>query len=270
MIITSFSNPKVKLIRKLDQKKYRQETGLFFVEGLRSVGEAVQTGASIDSLVFSPELLVSEFGQGLLDNPVVENVDRIEVSAEIYEKIAHKQGPQGIGALVRQNWRTLDSLAIQPQDLWIALDRVADPGNLGTIMRTADAVGCRGVILVGDSTDPYDPTAVKASMGAIFSLELVQCPWQTFHNWQRQQGVTVVGTSDHASLDYTEASYQRPTILLMGSERHGLTDEMMAACHQMVKIPMAGRGDSLNLAVATAVIVYEIFNQTRDLDIIRS
>lgn len=270
MIITSFSNPKVKFIRKLDQKKYRQETGLFFVEGLRSVGEAVQTGALIESLVFSSELLVSDFGQGLLDEPAVENIERIEVSAEIYEKIAHKQGPQGIGALVRQNCRTLETLAVQPGDLWIALDRVADPGNLGTIMRTADAVGCRGVFLLGDSTDPYDPTAVKASMGAIFSLELVQCSWHAFHNWQLQQAVTVIGTSDHASVTYNEASYGRPIILLMGSERHGLTDEMMAACHQMVKIPMVGRGDSLNLAVATAVIVYEIFNQTRDLDIIKS
>ena len=269
MIITSFSNPKIKLIRKLDQKKFRQDTGLFFVEGLRSVGEAVQTHAPIESLVIAPELLISEFGLNLLEDPAVRNIDRIEVIAEIYEKIAHKEGPQGIGALVRQNWQTLSTINILPQDIWIALDRISDPGNLGTIMRTADAVGSRGIILLGDSTDPYDPTAVKASMGAIFSLNLIHCPWQDFSDWKAQKGITMVGTSDRAEKAFTAVIYQRPLILLMGSERHGLTDEMMSACDQMVAIPMVGRGDSLNVAVATAVVLYEIYKRSQDLDIIK-
>ena len=267
MIITSFSNSKIKSIRKLDQKKYRQETGLFFIEGLHTVGEAVQTNAPIQSLVIAPDLLVSDFGLELLDHPNVRDTDKIQVSPEIYQKIAHKQGPQGIGAILRQNWVDLDDQQVNPQSLWIALDSVSDPGNLGTIMRTADAVGCQGIILLGHSTDPYDPTAVKASMGALFSLNLVQSTWQQFFTWHHENQIHLVGTSDHANEDYQKVRYQHPLVLLMGSERHGLTDEMMAACEQIVRIPMGGRSDSLNLAVATAIVLYEIFNQTRKPEI---
>jgi RNA methyltransferase, TrmH family len=269
MIITSFSNPKVKAIRKLEGKKYRESSGAFFIEGLRTVGEAVQTGAPIQSLVIAPDLLISEFGQSLLTHPAVNDVDRMEVSAEIYEKIAHKEGPQGIGAVVQQNWLALTQLSTHPTDLWIVLDRVADPGNLGSIMRTADAVGCRGVILLGPSTDPHDPTAVKASMGSIFSLALVKSDWGAFRSWQVENKLTLVGTSDHAATDYQAVAFQRPLALLMGSERHGLPGEMIDACDALVSIPMAGRADSLNLSVAAAVVLYEIFNQSRKLDTIK-
>lgn len=265
MIITSFSNPKVKTIRKLDQKKYREASGHFFIEGLRTVGEAVQTGAPIQSLVIAPELLVSEFGLSLLNHPTVRDVERIEVSAEIYEKIAHKEGPQGIGAVVQQNWHALKCLNPDQTDLWVALDQVADPGNLGTIMRTANAVGCRGLILLGSSTDPHDPTAVKASMGTVFSLALVKSDWDAFRQWQKANQVGLVGTSDAAETDYQAIHYPRPLILLMGSERHGLPTEMIAACGSVVRIPMQGRADSLNLAVATSIMLYEIYNQNRKL-----
>ncbi len=269
MIITSFANPKVKAIRKLEEKKHRQATGEFFIEGLRTVGEAIQTGAPIQNLVIAPELLVSEFGQSLLLHPAVKGVEIIEVSQEIYSKIAHKQGPQGIGAVVRQRWVALDTLKAAPKDLWVALDRVADPGNLGTIMRTADAVGCRGVILLGHTTDPYDPTAVKASMGSIFALTLVSADWAAFLAWREANQVSLVGTSDRAATDYQAVTYATPLALLMGSERHGLPDEMTAACDALVRIPMHGRADSLNLAIATSLVLYEIFNQSRKLDTIQ-
>jgi len=268
MIITSFSNPKVKAIRKLDGKKYRVASGEFFIEGLRTVGEAVPTVAPIKALVVAPDLLVSASGPSLLAHPAVSDVDRIEVSAEIYEKIAHKEGPQGIGAVVQQNWHTLNHLSPNQAALWVALDRIADPGNLGSIMRTADAVGCRGVILLGPSTDPHDPTAVKASMGSIFSLALVKSDWTEFRTWQVENKLTLVGTSDHAAMDYQAVAYRRPLALLMGSERHGLPGKMVSACDALVCIPMAGRADSLNLSVAAAVVLYEIFNQSRKLDTI--
>jgi len=270
MIITSFSNPKVKYIRKLEQKKYRQETGRYFIEGLRTVGEAIQTGAPIETLVVAPDLLISDFGQDLLKHPFIQQTERIEVSAEVYDKIAHKQGPQGIGAIMNQQWQSLETMQTKGNDLWIALDAIADPGNLGTIMRTADAVGCRGLILLENSTDPYDPTAVKASMGALFSLELIQSDWSTFRTWQKSNQLTMIGTSDSAKLDYQKPLYTYPLILLMGSERQGLSEEMISSCDNLVRIPMEGRSDSLNLAVATAVMLYEIYNQNRNLDIIKS
>lgn len=263
-MITSFSNPTVKALRKLEQKKYRQQSGTYFIEGLRTVGEAIQTQAPIQTLVVAPDLLVSEFGQSLLADPSLAEVEKIEISAEIYEKLAHKQGPQGIGAVVKQSWQNLTTIQLSPDDLWVALDAVADPGNLGTIMRTADSVGARGIILLGHSTDPYDPSAVKASMGAIYSLTLVKTSWDEFHTWLSEEKALLVGSSDHGATDYQRIRYQRPLILLMGSERHGLPDEMMAACDHLARIPMAGRSDSLNLAVATAVMLYEIYNQSRN------
>ncbi len=269
MIITSFSNPKVKAIRKLEAKKHRDSSGEFFIEGLRTVGEAIQTGAPIQSLVIAPDLLVSEFGQSLLKHPAVNHIERIEVSQEIYQKIAHREGPQGIGALVQQSWCPLEQVEINQASLWVALDRIADPGNLGTIMRTADAVGCQGLILLGPSTDPHDPTAVKASMGSIFSLALVKSDWTDFHTWLVEKRVKLVGTSDRAVTDYQAVSYQRPLALLMGSERQGLPDDMINACDTLVRIPMVGRADSLNLAVATGIVLYEIFNQSRKLDTIK-
>lgn len=269
MIITSFSNDKVKAIRKLEDKKARQSTGLYFIEGLRTVGEAIQTGAPIESLVYSPELLVSDFGQSLLSHPGVRDVEQITVSREVYEKIAHKQGPQGLGAVVHQKWYTLETLPVNTTDLWVVLDQIADPGNLGTIMRTADAVGCQGLILLGHTTDPHDPTAVKASMGSIFSMTLAASNWEAFDTWRTENQIALVGTSDRADADYQAIQYQYPLAVLMGSERHGLPDYMLAACDSLVRIPMRGRADSLNLAVATAIVLYEIYNQTRKLDTIK-
>jgi TrmH family RNA methyltransferase len=268
MMITSFANQKVKLIRKLDQKKHRQETGLFFIEGLRTVGEAIQTQAPIEALIIAPELLVSDFGHTLLDHPTLKHTEIVEVSAEIYQKIAHREGPQGIGAIVQQTWVSLAQTDISKHDVWVALDAISDPGNLGTILRTADAVGSRGIILLGHSTDPYDPSAVKASMGSIFSLELMQTEWQPFYDWCKDKRLSLVGTSDRAPADYHSIAYKRPLVLLMGSERHGLSAEMQTACDQVASIPMVGRSDSLNLAVSTAIMLYEIFNQYRDKDII--
>lgn len=268
-MITSFSNPTVKFIRKLDQKKFRQESGVFFIEGLRTVGEAIQTGAPIKTLVISPELLVSDFGKSLLNNNAVGAIERIELSSEIYKKIAHKEGPQGIGAIIHQNWSALDDVQVNPGDIWVALDAISDPGNLGTIMRTTEAIQGRGIILLENSTDPHDPSAVKASMGAIFSLVLIQASWEHLSDWRDKNKLSLVGTSDRALADYQGIAYQRPLILLMGSERHGLSPEMMAACDLTVRIPMAGRSDSLNLAVATALMLYEIYNQSRKVDIIK-
>jgi RNA methyltransferase, TrmH family len=269
-MITSFANPKVKFLRKLEQKKYRQETGVFLIEGLRVVGEAVQIKAPIQYLVIAPDLLTSQFGNDIIRQASEQKKDVVEVSAEIFQKLAHKDGPQGIAAVVQQAWVALEQVIVKPDDLWVVLDEIADPGNLGTILRTADAVGVSGIILTGHTTDPYDPTAVKASMGAVFTLHLVQSTWDQVYQWREQNHVNLVGTSDSAEKDYQSVKYTRPIALLMGSERHGLGTEVQAACDLMVRIPMAGRSDSLNLAVATGVMLYEIFNQFRNLDKIDS
>jgi TrmH family RNA methyltransferase len=263
-LITSTANPTIKLIRKLHEKKERLQTGLFYIEGLRIVIEALQQGAEVECLVVAPDLLTSEFGWQKVEEENRRGIQVLQVSQAVFTSLASKQNPQGIAAVVRQRWQDASSLRLASQDLWVALDSVADPGNLGTILRTNDAVGGKGVILLDNSTDPYDLTTIRASMGAIFSQGLVKTTFEQFLQWKQDHDYALIGTSDRASADYCQASYPLPMILLMGSERLGLLEEHMRACDQLVSIPMVGRSDSLNLAVAAGVMLYEIFNQQRE------
>lgn len=258
-MIISLSNERIKHIRHLKDRKYRNETGLYFIEGLRLVIEACQQGAKIDLLVVAPDLLTSEVGKQLILKEQW-NSKILEVSAEVFTSISHKEGPQGIAAILMQDWVGLDT--IKPENsLWVALDSIADPGNLGTILRTTDAVGGLGVILLDESTDPYDPTALRASMGAIFDLKISKCSLDEFREWKQSQVVFLVGTDGEAEFDYRQIQYPQPLVVLMGSEREGLHSEHYALCDKVVKIPMIGRSDSLNLAVATGIMIYEVFNQ---------
>lgn len=267
-MITSSNNDRIKSIRKLHERKARQESGQFFIEGLRIVAEAIEQGARIDTLVVAPELLKSPFGKGLVETQREVGTPILEVSEEVFQRISMKEGPQGIAAVVQQRWLPLEAVRLEPgtpkgNGTWVALDSVADPGNLGTILRTIDAVGGRGVILLDQSTDPYDPSATRASMGALFAQSLVRATFAEFADWKRQNNYPVIGTSDKAQTDYHAYSYPSALILLMGSERQGLQEQHLALCDTVVSIPMLGKSDSLNLAVATAVVLYEILNQRR-------
>ncbi|MRR29537.1 RNA methyltransferase [bacterium] len=263
MWITSLSNARVKQIRKLRDRKERQETGLFYIEGLRIVTEAVQKNAPIELLITAPELLTSEFGQELAISQVKRGVQVLELSAEVFKGLALKDGPQGMAAVVRQNWLPLARITPTIGEDWVALHEVADPGNLGTILRTHDAVAGAGVILLDHCTDPYDPTSIRASMGAIFSQRIVKTTYEDFAEWKKASGMALVGTSDKAESDYHAYKYPTPLTLLMGSERQGLSDDLWKLCDGVVSIPMIGSSDSLNLSVATGVVLYEIFNQRR-------
>jgi TrmH family RNA methyltransferase len=272
-MITSLSNERIKTIRKLQDRKSRQESGLFYIEGLRIVAEALEQAAAgrakVDTLVVAPDLLKSSFGQQLVTEQRELGVPVLEVSSEVFERISLKEGPQGIAAVMQQQWQSVEETRLKvgqalASHTWVALDSVADPGNLGTILRTHDAVGGQGVILLDQTTDPYDPSAVRGSMGALFTQALVRASFSEFARWKRQHGYPVVGTSDKAEMDYHQYRYPPELVLLMGSERQGLQEHHLALCDAVVSIPMLGKSDSLNLAVATAVVLYEILNQRRE------
>ena len=263
-MITSSANERIKQMRKLQDRKERMESGLFYLEGLRIVGEAIEAGETLETLVIAPDLLRSEYGLKLASDEAGKGTDVLEVSGEVFRRMALKEGPQGIAAVVRQRWIDLDEVQLQPGRPWIALDSVADPGNLGTILRTSDSAGGVGVILLDQSTDPYDPSAVRASMGALFDQKVVRASFEEFASWKRAGGFTLVGTSDKAEQDYHAYRYPATQVVMMGSEREGLLPQHLSLCDAVVSIPMMGKSDSLNLAVATAVILYEILNQRRD------
>lgn len=264
-VITSSSNPRLKEIRKLRERKYRMESGLAWVEGLRACGDAFTRPESIDLVVICPECLHSTYADELLKKAHAQGLEVLDVSREAFATLSGKENPQGMGVIIRQTFAPLDMIALSGDDLWVALDRVADPGNLGTILRTLDACGGKGLFLLDQCTDPYDPTAIRASTGAVFHLNLVKTDTDSFSRWKNSTGVTLIGAvAVPGAEDYHSKHYSSPLVLILGSEREGLTPTLTALCDGRVSIPMVGHVDSLNLAEATAVMLYEVFNQRRD------
>ncbi|WP_376794291.1 TrmH family RNA methyltransferase [Thermogemmatispora sp.] len=265
MQIASPANPRIKAIRALRQRHERERSGCFFIEGIRLVAEALQTGAPVETLVVAPSLLRSDFARALVVQAQTSGIPLLEVSEAVFSSLSQKEGPQGLAAVVRQRWLRLEELRLGPGDYWVALHAAQDPGNIGTILRTADAAGARGVMLLDHCADPHDPQAVRASMGALFSQGLVRASFAAFCRWKAETGCPVIGTSGQATTDYRSLRYPLPFVLLMGSEREGLSPAQQASCEQVVSIAMTGRSDSLNLAVATALVLYEVFYQQRSL-----
>jgi RNA methyltransferase, TrmH family len=264
--ITSLANPRIKRIRKLADRKERKREGVFLAEGLRIVIEAIQLQQNIETLIIAPDLMRSETGMEYIQGFSSAHPDRLlEVSEDVFRSFSGKDGPQGIAAVIVPQELSLDQIHPMGQERWVALDEIADPGNLGTILRTVDAVGAQGIILLDDCTDPYDPAALRGSMGAGFSLGIVRASFTEFKDWAEKTQVHVVGTSDKAKQDYHSAEYSLPLVLLMGSERQGLDQQHFDLCEQVVSIPMNGRSDSLNLAVATGIMLYEIYNHIRTI-----
>lgn len=258
-IITSMSNPLVKRIRRLRQKKYRQKENAYFVEGLRVVLSAIEAGAEIETLVYCSERLTSDRAWQILAEQKKAGVLSVDVSAQVLESISHREHPVGLGAIVKVTWTELDELAIGAEDVNVALVEVSEPGNLGAVLRTIDATGGSGLILVGQTVDPFHPTAVKASMGTLFGLQISRADsLQMLMEWANRNGMSTIATSARGGEDYWDADYRLPALLLLGSEGEGLPAEALAKAEQMVSIPMLGSASSLNLAVAAGLLLYEL------------
>lgn len=264
-MITSHANPRVKAARALRERKARQENGLFLAEGIRLAAELLEAEAEVETLFWSSSLLTSGFARDLVEKAGKKGIPTEEVSAEVFQSLAAREHPQGIALVVRQRWTRLDELCSEPGKPWVALEEPADPGNIGTILRTADGAGGAGLILIGNSADPYDPAAVRASMGAVAVLPIVRCGLEDFLHWTEQSGTPVVGAADSAETDFHAYRYPAEMALLLGSERQGLSSQAWGACTARVAIPMLGKADSLNLAAAAAVLLYEILNQRREM-----
>ncbi len=257
--VTSTANPVVKDIRALGIKKYRDQSGTFMAEGLKLVIEALDLGWTIKTLV------IAKSGK---ENPAIGKVAArtvaagglvLEASEKVLTAITRRDNPQAVIGVFAQHYRPLGEIHPQPGEVWVALDRVRDPGNLGTIIRTADAVGAAGVILVGDTTDPYSLEAVRASMGSIFAVPLARTAADTFVGWRKGFDGLMVGTHLKGAVDYREVDYEPgPVVLLMGNEQQGLPDDLAQSCDRLVLIPQSGRADSLNLSVATGVMLFEV------------
>jgi TrmH family RNA methyltransferase len=256
MRITSLANPTVKAVRALHLRKERDETGLFVAEGLKNVTEGVESGHAPQILLYGPDAAAHPLLKQALAATKAAGGEAIEVTEAILAKVSRRDNPQAVVGVFRQAFRPLDQVRPQAAACFVALHRVRDPGNLGTIVRTADAAGCGGVILVGECCDPYSVEAVRATMGSTFAVPLTRCSEAEFAAWRAGWPGSVVGTLLSAETDYRAADYARPALILMGNEQQGLPPEMAGLCDVNVKIPMRGRADSLNLAVATGIMIY--------------
>jgi RNA methyltransferase, TrmH family len=258
-VITSLTNDRVKAIRALEMRKTRRDTGLFVVEGISLLITAREHGIAPKTLIYQAGTANDGLARGLVATALQAGAEVLEVSRDILEKLSSKDNAQTMMGVFEQKWAEAPKPnSVRDHETWLALEEVRDPGNLGTIIRTAEATGIYGVILAGTCCDPFAHECVRATMGSIFSVPLVRMPKDQLiallGNWPGE-AVGAHLTSPH---DFRKVRYRAPVMIVMGSEGPGMSDEVTKACRRLVKIPMAGRLDSLNLAVATGLMLYQV------------
>jgi TrmH family RNA methyltransferase len=262
-LVSNPRDPRFLALRSLQTPQGRFHTGLYLIEGIRHVARAFEHRAPIQSLFVDPSILSNLFGRKLARKLKQSGVPSLQLSRQLYRELTLAAEPQGIGAVVRQRWTPIDSVQPERNSFWLGVESIDSPGNLGTIMRTAEAAGVAGIFIIGAHADPWDPAAVRATMGSLFSQTLVRCSAREFANWAKCYGVAVVASSPTGLLDYKALRCRWPAVLLIGSEKHGLSDHLIEVSDFTVRIPMLGRCDSINAAVAAGVLLYEMFNQRR-------
>ncbi len=256
--ITGFSNPTVKYLRSLRDKKHRRREGKFLAEGLRLLTDARASGRLPEMLIMAEGREAHPLLAALEADVAAAGGEVIETSAEILGKVTGKDNPQAVAGVYAEFDTALASLDRGAAPIWLVAQALRDPGNLGTMLRTGDAVAAGGLILIDDSADPFSVEAVRASMGAIFTQAVATARWDEFLPWLRSGPGQLIGTSLKTDVDYLDADYRQPCFLLIGNESQGLPADYEAACDLLVKIPMGGRADSLNAAVATAVMAFHV------------
>jgi len=256
--VTAFSNSTVKLLRSLRDKKARRTEGLFLAEGLRILTEARDSGMLPEIIAFSAEGAKHPLAAEIIAATEAAGGDAIETTPDILSKMSGKDNPQMLLGAYRQPDMALERIDRTKSPLWIVVQALRDPGNIGTILRTGDAAGAGGLILIDDCADPFSVESVRASMGALFTQRIAAARWPEFVAWLRSGEGQLVGTSLKARQDYLETEYGQPCFLLIGNEQQGLPADYESECDLLVKIPMAGRADSLNAAMAAAVMAFAI------------
>jgi TrmH family RNA methyltransferase len=255
--------PTLAIIERLQSDRtYRDTRGLFFVEGVRNFIEAVDHRFPVDTLLYSEKLLINPIARKLVRRLKRAGVPFARVTPEQFRRVSRTERASGVAAILRQIILRLEQIKLEDQQCWSALSHVRSPGNFGTLLRTSAATGASGFILLGDRIDPFDPAVVRATMGALFKQTLVRTSVEQLRRWVRMHSIQVTGASPDGQVGYNEVSYTRPAVLMLGSERKGLTDEQRSMCNRIVRIPMVEGMDSLNVAVAGSLLMYEMFRSS--------
>jgi len=254
-MITSKTNPKIKNIIKLEKASERREQNRILIEGRREIERAVACGFEVDTLFVCPE--IAKNGAGITAHTVEE------VSLDVFEKIAYREGSDGLLAVAIPKYADLQAFKPKKNPLIIVLETVEKPGNLGAVMRTADAAGVDAVIIADPRTDLYNPNAIRASVGCIFSVPLFACSSEECIKWLKDNKITIYCTYLKASIDYLDADFKKASAIVMGTEATGISQQWVDAADQNIIIPMNGIADSLNVSVTTAIVTFEAIRQRR-------
>jgi RNA methyltransferase, TrmH family len=260
-LITHPRDPRFLALRALQTERGRQQTGEYLIEGIRHLARTVEERAPIRLLFVDPSALSNPFGQKLARRIRQSSIPCIRLAPDLYRELTLANEPQGVGAVLRQRWFELNEIKPAKNSFWLAVESVDQPGNLGTILRSAEAAGVSGIFLLGPTADPWDPSCVRASMGSLFSPRLVRCTSREFVQWARSSRIAIVGSSPAGMLDYRALRCRWPAALLVGSEKRGLSGELIDASDFLVRIPMRGRCDSINASVAAGVLLFAMSGQ---------
>ncbi|MGD2181388.1 TrmH family RNA methyltransferase [Lusitaniella coriacea] len=244
-------------------RNYRQASGLFYVEGVRNFINVVDRGLDISTLLFSEKLLTAPLARKLVRQSRRSGVPTVSLTPEQFRRISHTPRASGVSAILRQPWVELPKVSPQTGLCWVVLESVRSPGNFGSLIRTSEAIGGAGFILVGGRIDPFDPNVVRASMGSIFRQAFVRTTFSQLHRWMRSNHCCGVGASPDGAAELHQFHYPRSTLLVLGEERRGLTPQQRNLCQHFVRIPMVGKADSLNLAVAGSLLLYEVYRTAK-------
>lgn len=253
--LTSTKNPLIKKLRSLKNRKARAETGLFLAEGIHHVGAAIEADWDVDALLYAPDLLTSDYARDLILASAEKGIFCQAASPAIFRTLAGKENPQGILAAIKEHDFSLRDFSDFQHS--VAIVAPQDPGNLGTILRTLDAVGAEGLILLDGGVDLYHPKVVRASMGSLFWKAVARANFADFLAWKEEHAHKLIGTSASGTADLKSLQLdQESWVLLLGNEQKGLSSEQISACDTLISLPMRGRGTSLNLAVAAGILLY--------------
>ena len=261
--ITSLQNPRIKQAVRLRDRGPRDEAGLMLIEGYRELKRALDNGVRPTALFFCPEFYLGENEPGLVERCGEAGAELFRCSRPVFAKLAYRDRPEGLLALAPQLKRRLEDLQLPPDPLLIVAEAIEKPGNLGSILRSADAAGVHAVIVCDRCTDLHNPNVVRASIGTLFALPVVEASSDETLAWLRARGIRLLAATPHAEREYTEADLTRGVAIVVGTEQVGLTDRWMSGADEKVRIPMLGQADSLNVANATTILLYEAVRQRR-------
>jgi len=259
--IISLQNPKIKNLVKLRNRRERDKQGVFLIEGYRSVQRALDNGIKINEFYFCEELFLGE-NEGALIAQIKRDCSEIfSVAKSAFQKIAYRDRPEGLLAVSSQFHKTLDQLPLNKIPFFLVAESIEKPGNLGTILRTADGAGVDGLILCDKCTDIFNPNVVRSSTGALFTVPIAETSGKEAITWLKDNKISILSATPHTDKIYSKVDMTCPLAVVVGSEQNGLTEQWLKAADIPIKIPMTGKMDSLNVSVATALLLYEVLRQ---------